>query len=93
MNGSPVPSVADLSERVGDVPMRVWPPLAKSGRALWHQGIVLVSQADFDRITGAATSEGQAAVLRGLPYIDTAGLRDGDHLPLWPPPGGTPGSN
>jgi hypothetical protein len=89
----PLPSVAELIDRLGDVPIRVWPPLAHSGRALGHQGVLLVSQAVFDRIAGAATSEESAAVLRGLPYIDTAGLKDGDHVPLWPPPGGTPGSN
>jgi hypothetical protein len=46
-----------------------------------------------NRIAGAATSEERAAVLRGIPYIDTAGLGDGDHVPLRPPPGGTLGSN
>jgi hypothetical protein len=89
----PLSSVADLIERVGDVPIRVWPPLANSGRALWHQGVLLVSQAVFDRIAGAASDAEREAVLRGVPYIDTAGLRDGDHVPLWPQPGGTPGSN
>jgi hypothetical protein len=89
----PLPSVADLIERVGDVPIRVWPPLANSGRALWHQGVLLVSQAVFNRIAGAPTSEERAAVLRSVFYIDMAGVKDGDHVPLWPPPGGTPGSN
>jgi hypothetical protein len=89
----PLPSVADLIERVGDVPIRVWPPLANSGRALWHDGVLLVSQAVFNRIAAAANHEERAAVLRGVPYIDTAGVKDGDHVPLWPPPGGTPGSN
>jgi hypothetical protein len=89
----PLPSVADLIERVGDVPIRVWPPLAHSGRALWHQGVLLVSKAVFDRIANTATSEGRAAVLQGVPYIDTDGLQDGGEVPLGPPPGGTPGSN
>jgi hypothetical protein len=89
----PLPSVAELIDRLGDVPIRVWPPLANGGRALWHQGVLLVSQAVFDRIAGAATGEEWAAVLRDIPVIDTAGLKDGDHVPLWPPPGGTPGSN
>jgi hypothetical protein len=52
-----------------------------------------VSQAVFDRMAAARTAEEWAAVVRGIPYIDTAGLKDGDHVSLWPPRGGTPGSN
>jgi hypothetical protein len=89
----PLPSVAELVDRLGDVPIRVWPPLANGGRALWHQGVLLVSQAVFDRIARTANHAERAAVLRSACYIDTGGLEDEDHVPLWPPPGGTPGSN
>jgi hypothetical protein len=89
----PLPSVADRIDRVGDVPFQVWPPLAGSGRALWHQGVLYIGQAVLDRITGAATPQEQAAVLRGIPVGDTAALQDGEAVELWREVGGTPGSN
>jgi hypothetical protein len=49
--------VADRIDRFGDVPIRVWPPLANSGRALWHDGVLLVSQAVFDRMAVARAAE------------------------------------
>jgi hypothetical protein len=87
------PSVADLIDRVGEVPFKVWPPLAHSGRALWHQGVLYVGQAVFDRIAGAPTPQEQAAVLRGIPCVDTATLEDGEAVRLWREAGGPPGDN
>jgi hypothetical protein len=88
-----LPSVADLIDRVGDVRFRVWPPLANSGRALWHRGVLHLGQAVFDRITGAATPQEQAAVLRAIPCVDTAALEDGEVVRLWREAAGPPGSN
>jgi hypothetical protein len=87
----PLPSVADRIDRVGDVPFQVWPPLANSGRARWHQGVLYVGQAVFDRIVGAATPHEQVTVLRGIPCVDTAALEDGEAVRLWREPGGPSG--
>jgi hypothetical protein len=62
------------------MPFEVWPPLAGSGRALWHQGVLYIGQAVIARAT---TDQEQAAVLWGISYVDTAALEDGETVRLW----------
>jgi hypothetical protein len=51
-----------------------------------------VDQAVSNRITPAGTPQEQAAVLRGIPCVDTAALEDGEAVRLWRETGGPPGT-
>src|SRR5262245_9841936 len=63
-------------------PVRVWGPLARSGRVLLHQDVLNMGQAVWDRVRGAATQAEPVAVLRSVPGIDVGTLADGDVVEL-----------